>query len=85
MAFQPIYTAELNILGIALENMMICRVHRSVILGLLARPSPSGGGDHPPIMFTTGINSSDVLSLPLNKNVLELELRKRDSEARLQS
>ncbi|KZP03892.1 hypothetical protein FIBSPDRAFT_834174 [Athelia psychrophila] len=81
MAFQPRYRAELNIPGIALENMMTCRVHRAVILGLITSPAlPGGTQTQGPIMFTTGITSSDVLSRIPSKD----ELRKRDSDMGLQ-
>lgn len=59
MAFQPSYTAELNIPGVALENMMTCRVHRAVILGLITKPTfPENNS---PVVFTAGnLNNKSV-------------------------
>lgn len=79
MAFQQRYTTELNVPGIALENMMTCRVHRAVILGLLAGPAlpgGGGGGNRPPVMFTTGITGSDV--------GVEVQKGEKESDASLQ-
>lgn len=36
LALSPVYQSALTVPAMALENVMTCRVHRAVILGLIA-------------------------------------------------
>ena len=74
MAFHPTYKAVLNIPGVALENAMTCRVHRSVILGLMTKPAMRSPDTPNPVMFTTGFTSTEVATGLESKN----EFHRRD-------
>jgi len=53
------FKSALSIPAIALENMMTCRVHRAVILGLITNAS---GTTSPPLMLTSYAVNSDLTS-----------------------
>ncbi|KAF7970722.1 hypothetical protein HWV62_23214 [Athelia sp. TMB] len=75
MAFHPTYKAVLNIPGVALENAMTCRVHRSVILGLMTKPTLRSPDTPTPVMFTTGFTATDLTTGLESKN----EFHRRDA------